>query len=695
MHNLLLEIGTEEIPAGYIGPALADLSSRLSQRLDQARIDHGEVHTFGTPRRLAVAVDKVAERQHTITQQITGPPQKIAFDEVGKPTTATIRFAAKVGVAVSRLKTVETERGRYMSATKTIRGLAATTLLRTILPEVVLAIPFPKTMRWSDLSIAFARPIQSILALWGERVISFTIGGKIRSGRFSMGHTFMHPGKIKINHTGEYRKALRNAGVIIEIGERKKEVLAQIEAAADSVGGKVLPDEALVDIVTNLVEAPFAIAGNFDADFIGLPRPVLITAMREHQKYFAMVDLDGRLMPNFIAVNNTRTRDMDLVRLGHERVLRARLADAKFFYASDRQMAMETWVDKLEGVLFQAELGSMYAKTKRVGRLAAFLSDRAAPTLKASVCRAAYLAKADLVSQVVVEFPKLQGIMGRVYAAKAGEPDDVAKAIEEHYRPLHSGGVLPESDAGALLAMADKFDSICGCFAVGLNPTGASDPYALRRQGIGIIRIMLARKIDIPLNRIIATSLQLFKQVNHAKQQSIAGAVADFFKRRMASLLTEQGYPKDIIAAVLDLSADSVPDTWARIRALMEFRRGTDYGPFILLCKRIGNILKKAQTDTSLAGIDKVDPKYFQESPEKELYSVHVQVADRVGGYLIHKQFSKALTAAASMRSRVDTFFEDVRIMDRDPRIRRNRLALLGAIASMFGELADFSKINM
>ena len=374
MDNLLLEIGAEEIPAGYIQPALKALSAALLQKLKEARIGHGSARVYGTPRRLAVSVENVARKQNTIQSEVIGPPAKVGFDENGKPTVAAQKFAEKVGVPVNKLAVKETARGSYLAAEKMERGLATLILLKKILPEIILSIPFPKKMRWADLDIEFARPIHTILALLGKSVITFELGN-IKSGRYTRGHSFMAPGKIKLNVADDYLEKLRAARVMADLEERKKMLEHGIAEAAQKLGGRILPDEELADIVNSLVEYPVPVAGKFDEAFLEVPDEVLINAMREHQKYFAVVDKDNKLMPCFIAVNNTAARDLALAAKGHERVLRARLADAQFFYKGDLEVADDDRVDKLKGVLFQARLGTMYEKTERVAEIAEYLAD--------------------------------------------------------------------------------------------------------------------------------------------------------------------------------------------------------------------------------------------------------------------------------------------------------------------------------
>jgi glycyl-tRNA synthetase beta chain len=690
MKHLLLEIGTEEIPAGYIDSALKALSEGLQQKLDEARISHGNARIFGTPRRLAVEILDVAERQEPRKIEVIGPPERVGFDEKGNPTIAAVKFAEKVGVPVKKIRSRDTGKGRYLTAVQIEKGLATKIILKTILPEVILSLPFPKSMKWSDMNILFARPIQSVLALMGERVIAFEIG-RIKSSRYVMGHPFMASGRIKIETPDQYVPALEKAYVIPDIGRRRKKVEEMIADVAKDLGGNFQPDDELISIVTNLVEYPVPVAGKFDTKFLELPKEVLIMAMREHQKYFAVVDGNNRLQPCFIAVNNTHAKDMKLVAKGHERVLRARLEDAMFFYRSDLKTSMEDFVEKLKGVLFQASLGSIYEKSVRVRKLGEYLADKAGSNreVKQHIERAAWLCKADLVSQMVVEFPKLQGIMGRVYAEKAGEPDSVATAVEEHYRPIYSGAPLPETIAGSFLAIADKIDSICGCFHVGLIPTGASDPYALRRQGIGIIQIIQKNCFSFSLKDLIIESVSLFGEKDSVRIKETADRIYIFFKDRISHMLSEEGFQKDFVAAVTSVSIDNVPDVRERVKALEEMKNKPDFQPLAVAFKRAVNILKKADDFQK----KEVDPSLFEESCESSLYDAYRDVGLKVRNHLFKGSFDKALIEISSLRDFVDSFFDGVMVMADNPDIRNNRLAILSGIAGLFEDIADFSRI--
>ena len=695
MEKLLLEIGAEEIPAGYIAPALQAMQTLLTDKLAAARIDHGAMRTFGTPRRLAVEIDEVAPKQRSESTEILGPPVRVGFDAAGRPTVAAEKFAEKAGVPVSRLKRQQTEKGEYLAARKTERGRSTHTVLKTVLPEVVLAVPFPKSMRWAALDITFARPIHTIVALLGDRTIPFMVGN-IRSGRASAGHMFMAPGKVKLARAEDYVDALLKTHVVADIDVRRNLVREEVARAAKAAAGNVLEDDELVDIVTNLVENPVATTGRFETEFLEVPREVLITAMREHQKYFAIVDGAGNLMPGFIAVNNTRTRDLDLVASGHERVLRARLSDAKFFYRADLQVSGEERFEKLSGVLFQAELGSMRDKSRRIAALGRYLAETVGgdADLTRQVERAAHLCKTDLVSQVVVEFPKLQGVMGRVYATVAGEPGEVPAAIEEHYRPTRSGGTLPETRTGALVSIADKLDSICGCFSAGLAPTGAADPYALRRQAIGVVQILRDMNMPLSLKALIRFGLTQFGDKTAGRMGELAGAIDVFFARRIEGILAEEGFAKDSITAVTSVSVDRIPDVWRRVEALDRIRSDADFEPLAVAFKRVVNILRKADRVGGQEDLLPVDESLFEKPCEADLLKAYRGVKEKVAAQVREGAYGEALRGIASLKGPVDDFFEGVLVMAEDDAMRNNRMALLERLAGLFTHIADFSKIT-
>jgi glycyl-tRNA synthetase beta chain len=696
MKTLLVEIVTEEIPAGYIEPALDAMATLMDQKLSQARIEHGATETHGTPRRLALLVRDVTERQASITKEVVGPPKAVAFNVEGRPTKAAEGFARGQGVSVNRLTTKTTAKGDYVCVIRLERGQTSRRLLQTIIPGVITAIPFPKSMRWADLGLTFARPIHSILALLGDQIISFKLEN-IRSGRRTVGHRFMHPRSISIGNASEYVSALRPAFVLTNIAERRQMIEKEIAKAASHLGGQILSDDDLLDTVTHLVEYLAVSAGSFDKGFLKLPREVLITAMREHQKYFAVVGSDDQLLPCFVAVNNTPAEDMAVVTSGHERVLRARLEDARFFFETDVKTPPNKMVDRLRGVLFQAKLGSMFEKVHRVQGLAEHLAELTAPEMKATVSRAAWLCKSDLTSHMVNEFPKLQGVMGRIYAIRSGEPEAVAQAIEEHYRPAYAGGPLPDTGAGAVLSIADKLDTICGCFGIGLTPTGTTDPYALRRQAAGIIQIVLARALAVSLKGLIHQSLQLLDDKLSEDPAQTAQKVLTFFQHRIEHWLAEQGFAKDLIAGVVSTSIDNIPAVLKRMKALEALKAEPDFEPLAMAFKRVVNIIRKARQlgDMPMDGQRaETDPGLFQEPCEQCLYDVFQKVKRGITEDIERGAFDRALLTISTLKGPVDGFFDGVMVLSDNPRLKQNRLNLLGEIADLFAVFADFSKIS-
>ena len=691
MNTLLIEIGCEEIPAGYLIPALDIFKENILSALDRSRIDHGNAKTLGTPRRFVLMVENVADMQNPKASTLTGPPERIGFDENGNSTLAAEKFASKAGLAVDQLKVEDTPKGRYLTAVIEEKCESCVSILESILQKEILSIPFPKRMRWGDLPISFARPIISLVGLLGDKILDFKVGN-IKSSSHIFGHQFMHPGKHKVESADNYIQVVESAGIIPDIEKRKAALIKAIEACAKEHHAKILKDNGLVNIVTNLVESPFPVVGAFDEDFLEVPDEVLITAMREHQKYFALTDDKGNLKPLFIAVNNTKAKDMQLVARGHEKVLRARLSDAKFFYEVDCKSSLDDFAQKLKNVTFQEKLGTVYDKTLRIGSLVEYLAKESSyddkETLKLNVTRAAQICKSDLVSQVVIEFTKLQGVIGRAYALKASEKEDVALAIEQHYRPVYSGGQLPENPTACLLAVADKLDTICGCFSVDLIPTGGADPYALRRQGIGIIQIILEENLDFSLTSIIDQGLAAYID-DAGKKEEISLKIRGFLKNRMVNILTDMGFSKEAVNSALWASFDNVPDVVLRVKAIDSLRKDPDFEPLSITFKRVENILKKA---SAVSGAP-VDESLFEDPSEKGLFSAVNEVSQLVENLIQKGNYDKALSHIASLRPKVDTYFDDVMVMAEDERIKQNRIALLSSVSGLFKNIADFSMI--
>jgi len=694
MNDLLIEIGTEEIPAGYIEPALESFSSILLKELSDHRIEYKDSRVYGTPRRLAIHITDLSDKQAPVITEISGPPQRIGFDKNGNPTMVAKKFAEKAGIDINEIKTKETKKGLYLYAEKKDGGTSTKKILAEILPKTVLSIPFPKTMRWGDLLIEFARPIQYILAILGDTVIPWNTKD-IQSGNLTCGHYFMHPGMIEIPAPDQYVEKLRKVYVLADIKERKLTIEKEISSAASKTGGEILPDPDLVKTVTNLVEYPVVATGSFDTKYLELPDEVLTTSMREHQKYFSVINDQKKLLPYFIVVNNTLATDMELVVKGHERVLRSRLEDAMFFFKTDLKISFDTRIESLKNVLFQRELGTIYDKIKRVKKTAELLADliKADPAAKKHISRAAWLSKADLVSHVVIEFPKLQGIMGRIYAGKQGEETPVAQAVEEHYMPTRSGGDLPESTIGSVISIADKIDTICGCFCAGLQPTGTTDPHGLRRQGIGIIHIILNEDFTFSIKQLINETLKTFEKRLSFNFSKTSDAIHTFFQDRLTNILIDEGFAKDTIAATIAASADCLPDVLKRTKALKKLRAEPNFEQIAITFKRVVNIINKSKKEKTDIKSDSVNQTIFDHPSEIHLYAEYKKIKSLIFDHMGKGEFSKALYDMAKLRKPVDDFFDNVMVMDNDLTLRNNRLALLSEISSLFGNFADFSKI--
>ncbi|MFP3869543.1 MAG: glycine--tRNA ligase subunit beta [Syntrophobacteria bacterium] len=681
--DFLLEIGTEEIPASYIQPALEAMAATLRKYLADQRIGHREIQTMGTPRRLVWIIREVAEKQKSQTVEITGPPKQVAFDETGRPTRAALGFARSQGVTVEELEVKQTSKGEYLAVTRHQPAVATIELLSKVLPTLIQDIPFPKSMRWGTLKAHFARPVHWIVALLGKEVVPFTFGN-ITTGNTSRGHRFMSPGSFEISEIKDYVDALRERFVIVDIQERKERIRQLIEACAREKNGRILQDDDLLDEVTQLVEYPTAVCGSFEDSYLELPREVLITAMRTHQRYFAVVDDRDRLMPYFVTVSNTLTRNPQVVANGNERVLRARLEDARFYYVEDQKVPLEAKIEELKDVVFHSKLGTSFEKMERFKTLAEYMAEQIAPEQKAVVSRAAYLCKADLVTGTVGEFPELQGTMGRAYARLAGEDEAVAQAIYEHYLPTHAGGELPTGLAGSLTSIADKLDTIVGCFGIGQIPSGTTDPFALRRQALGIIRIILEKNLPLSLSDLIHKALAgLNGKLTEPAEQTHQG-VLEFFRVRLQNLLVRQGYPQDAAEAVLAYHLDPLVETVARIKILTEAKERDDFAALVGTVKRVVNILKEPVEVP-------VDPELFVNQAEKALYE-QVTVCERaLEKPSAARDYRAVFERLGGLKAPIDRFFDETLVLDKDLVLRQNRLALLSRTASLFRQLADFS----
>lgn len=688
--DLILELGVEEIPASYFGPATAFLEDKLTKTLTESRLPFNRLKVWGGPRRLGVGLWGLTAQQPDVEAEITGPPLSAAYDSNGNPTKAATGFAAGQGVSASELITVTTPKGQYLAVRKALKGRSAKEVLIDVLPDLLQSLPFPKNMRWGTGEHQFVRPVHWLLAVLGGEVLPISFCGA-EAGKVSYGHRFLHPGAVVITTPDEYEGLLAEVHVHVDFDKRREMVRREIKRvmAENSADLHLVEDEELVEEVANLLEEPVAVLGNFDSRYLELPLAVATTAMKEHQRYFAITDSRGRLAPYFIAVNNTRARDMSVVRRGHERVLRARLEDARFYFMEDRRRKLAEHEEELKGVVFHKLMGTSWQKVQRVKALALHLGDLLAPGKKETIARAADLAKCDLVTGVVKEFPTLQGLMGREYALADGEEPEVCEAIMEHYLPLRAGGDLPKTVTGAILSVADKLDTIAGCFSVGLLPTGAADPFALRRGALGIINIFMDRGWDLSLAPLVDQALAGLADWAKKPAKETKPAVLDFFKTRLKNLLTGRGVSGDGAEAVLSLYGDQPLASSLRAAALEELKAKPDFKDLAQVFKRVVNIIKKFGAKD---GFDQWG-RLTQEA-EKNLLARVEELEANSRGLLAEGDFHGLMTQIASLKAPVDRFFETSLVDDPDPEIKAARIALLTRVSRVFEEVADFSKIS-
>ncbi|BDG08045.1 glycine--tRNA ligase subunit beta [Anaeromyxobacter paludicola] len=690
MADLLFEIGTEELPAGMVPSALRQLEEDLGKALDEARLAHGAVRAVGTPRRLAVVAEGVAAKQPDARTEALGPSVQAAFDAAGKPTPAALGFARSQGVEVAALKRAQTPKGERLAVEKLEKGQKAEKVLPGLLEALLPRIRFRKAMRWGDETVTFARPVRWLVALYGGKVLPVRYGD-VASGAETRGHRFVAPRPVKLKGTyADYVAKLRQAGVIVDPVERKALVEKQLAQAARKAGGAVRPDPALVDQVTFLVESPTAIAGTFEESNLSLPAEVVVSEMRNHQRYFAVVDGKGRLQNRFIAVSGTPVKDPKVARHGYERVLRARLADARFFFEEDRKRSLESRVGDLGRRTYQAKLGSELERVERIGQIALALAGQLglggrAPELD----RAARLCKADLGTGMVGEFPELQGIMGAHYARLEGIDPEVAAAIEDHYRPIGAAEEMPRGDLGALVGLADRLHQLAGIIGVGEKATGAADPFGLRRAAIGLVRILVDRGYHLSLAAAVDGALAAVGPKLVLPREQVKAQVLDFVRGRLKALWSE-GADGDLVEAVLSAGFDDVVDARERLAALAEVKRRPDFVPLAVAFKRVANIQEKAQGE----GTGRVDPGLLRDDAERALEAEVGRVEEEVVRLRERRDYPAVLRAVAALKPAVDRFFDEVMVMVDDPAVRGNRLALMKRVAALFADVADFRRIQ-
>lgn len=685
MPDLLLEIGTEELPPREIGPALAQLAEEIRAALDLLRLDVGGVATSGTPRRLVVFCNGVAARQRPAVREVRGPAAQAAYDESGRPTPAATGFARSQGLAVEKLRVAETAGRRYVIAVLEEAGRPAAAVLPAALTAAISRLIFTKTMRWGSGEERFARPVRWVLALLGSTRLPVEVAG-VRAGRRTYGHRFLSPRARTVRDARSYFRTLAAANVIADPQIRRRRITSQAKALAARVKAVPVLDPQLLEETVMSVEHPQALRGSFAPEFLTLPGPVLVTVMQHHQKYFPTADRRGRLQPHFIAVRDGSARRLGTVREGHEWVLRARLADARFFFDQDRARLLEAYLPRLDGLVFHAQLGTVAEKARRLTRLAQHLAVALLLDGHAAVAlqRAAALCKADLVTHMVGEFPELQGVIGGIYAEMDGEAPEVARAIGEHYRPAGSGDGPPATRLGALLGLIDKCDTLTGGIAAGLMPTGSQDPYGLRRAGQGIVEIILAHRLAVPLRPLIDAAARGYDR----GPEQAGDEVVEFLRQRLRGLLIERGLRYDLVDAALAVSGDDLLAAAGRAQALQQFSSAPGFARLYVAYDRASRILTDQVPE-------RIDPALFDSESERLVFDAARASSPTVEAAAASGDYRRALEALVPIAAPVDRLFDDVLIMASDERVRANRLALLSLVVRVFRNVADFSKVVM
>lgn len=711
MEKLLFEIGTEEIPAKFMPGILKQLKELAAAKMQELRIPFEDITVYGTPRRMAFIADGVAETQADVVVEAKGPSVKIAYVS-GAPSKAAQGFARGQGVDVKDLVV----RDNYVYAVKHLAGQPVVELLPGLLMDILTSLSFPKTMRWADYEFRFVRPIRWMVALFGDQIIPVEICG-VKSGKFSMGHRFMQQslkaaaesqgllsaalskvgnkvysalagvkGAVEIPSAGDYKKVMYDNFVMVDQDERRALILQQIKDLAAQNGGEAEINEDLLEEVNYLVEWPTALCGKFEEKFLSLPKECIITPMREHQRYFPVLDEDGNLLNKFITVRNGGSEHLDIVTHGNERVLRARLSDAEFFFNEDRATKLEDRLEKLKTVSFQEGLGNMYDKSERLVKMAEMLRFAInTPVDEEELRRCALLCKTDLVTGMVIEFTELQGVMGREYALLDGEKPEVATGIFEHYLPRFAGDALPATTIGRIVGIGDKLDNICATFSRGLAPTGSQDPYALRRQALGVINILLDANCHISLAKIIAGTLYLL-DIKPEETGKLVPQIMEFFKQRLRNLLMDQGIRYDVIDAVFaDKRNDDMVDLAVRCKALADYVEAGNAEPLVQVSVRVSNLCKKIEKEVAISGA------LFKDESENKLHEVVAAVSKEIIPEIVLYDYAAVLKAGEKVIEPVNTFFDNVMVMDEDENVKNNRLAMLEEVRGIVNAVGDLS----
>ncbi len=688
-NKYLLEIGTEEIPSRFINNALNQLEENSKKLLTDERISFGDIDVYATPRRLTLIINDIAKTQNDLEELVKGPSKKIAFDNEGKTSRALQGFMKGQGVTLDDIITKEFKGEEYVYANKVQKGRDSKDVIKEKFPSLIKSISFPKPMVWGGKKLKFARPIRWIVSLLNNEIINFNLEGIIASN-VTRGHRFLGKDSIEIYSVDEYIEKLRNNFVIVNHNERKELITKGCEKLAKERGGKILKDKELLDELTHIVEYPTSFMGNIKKNYLELPKEVIITPMKEHQKYLPVIDDKGRLMPFFIGVRNGDHANLDIVAKGNEKVLDARLEDAKFFYNEDTKKPLYDYVGSLKNIVFQKKLGTIYDKTVRIRKLSSEIAKylEVGDETEKNIDRAAYLAKADLSTKIVYEFTELQGIMGREYAAISGENEIVSLAIYEHYLPRFADDELPNTTAGAILSITDKLDTIAGCFAIGIQPTGSQDPYGLRRQSIGITNIFIDKNLHISMDKMIGLALKTYEEQDGLEfdYDIVKKEILQFFNGRFRSIIIDMGIRYDVVDAVLSIDNDDITDVLIRAKELNKWIDRDELSDIIAAFNRVQNLSQKTDKYT-------VKKHLLQEKEELNLYHIFNEIEEKIDSLLASKQYDKALDQLINLREPIDEFFDNVMVMVKDEDIKENRLSLIKKISNKMMEICDLSKI--
>ena len=680
--DFLVELGTEELPPKALSTLGDAFLAGIEKGLQAAGLNYSAKRVFAAPRRLAVLISDLDTQQPDRSVNLDGPPRQAAFDAEGNPTQAALGFAKKCGVDLSEID----QSGPKLRFSQSIKGKPTASLLPTIVEDSLNDLPIPKRMRWGARRVEFVRPTQWLVMLLGDQVVDCTILAQT-AGRDSRGHRYHHPEDVRITAPANYLEDLRKAYVLADFNERRELISKRTEALALQQEGTAIVPPALLDEVTALVEWPVPLVCSFEERFLEVPQEALITTMQDNQKYFCLLDADGKLLPRFITVANVESKDPKQIVQGNEKVVRPRLTDAEFFFKQDKKQPLESFNQRLENVVFQAQLGSVYDKAVRVSKLAAWIAPRIGGDAERAA-RAGLLSKCDLATEMVGEFPEMQGIAGYYYAINDGEADDVAAALNEQYMPRGAGAELPQTLTGAAVAIADKLDTLVGIFGIGMLPTGSKDPYALRRAALGVLRILIEKQLDLDLNQAVAFAVSAFG--DKVKAAGLADQVLEFIFDRLRARYEDEGTDVATYLSVRALKPGSALDFDQRVQAVQAFRKLPEAAALAAVNKRVSNLLSKAEG----AIASTVEPKYFDNAHEFSLYSAVHQADQAVGPMAADRRYNEALTRLAALREPVDAFFEAVMVNAEDANVRANRYALLARLRGLFLGVADISLLG-